>query len=157
MQKESRDGQRRPEGWGHRRNETKQSSVPFPSIILDFAKEMVKILEVSGKFLGIFPIVYTSYLCLSLLDLFYNSESPGILLLMKMSLVHGNENVSFRNAIILCYIDFSNGLQHFLWPVNMTHNTELWAGEKLILGVHWLGSLAKVWVAGSLGDPDSKK
>lgn len=42
-------------------------------------------------------------------------------------------------------------------PVSMTHNTELWAGEKLILGVHWLGSLAKVWAAGSLGDPDSRK
>lgn len=74
------------------RNETKQSSVPFPSITLDFAKEMIKILEVSGKFLGIFPIVHTSYLCLSLIGLFYNSESPGILLLMKVSLVHGNEN-----------------------------------------------------------------
>lgn len=139
------------------RKETKQSSVPFPSIMLDFAKEMVKILEVPGKFLGIFPIVYTSYLCLSLIDLFYNSESPGILLLMKVSLVHGKKTVSFGNAIVLCHIDLSNGLQHFLWPVNMTHNTELWAGEKLILGVHWLGSLAKVWAAGSLGHPDSRK
>lgn len=60
--------------------------------MLDFAKEMVKkILEMTEMLLGIFPIAYTPYLYLPLIDLFHSSESPTMLP-WKMSLVHGNEN-----------------------------------------------------------------